>query len=133
MSSETKLQTAIIDALKSAGYHPMRNNGGLIRASGRRIRMGLGNGSADIIMCVRGRFVGIEVKDESEQSSAQKDWQAELEGDGGLYFVVTSVREAMIAVLSVPGLPPTAPPQHVSISQQRRFAIVAAEECKRAK
>ena len=127
MSNETKLQSAIIDALEAAGYHPMRNNSGAMK---RRYVVGLGAGSADIILCINGRFVALEIKDGSEQSSAQKAWQAEIEGDGGLYFLVTSVREAMIAVLSVPGARPVAPPHPVSLSVQRRLAICAAEKCR---
>ena len=127
MSNETKLQSAIIDALNTAGYHPMRNNSGAMK---RRYVVGLGPGSADIILCINGQFVALEVKDGSDQSSAQKSWQAEIEGDGGMYFLVTSVREAMIAVLSVPGPRPVLPPEAVSLSVQRRLAICAAEKCK---
>jgi len=115
MSAETIIQTAILKALgtehdltwlekgivqkKKSGVfesaHGMfwRANSGALRGSSHALANPAG--TADIIGCVGGRFVGIEVKQPGKaQSDAQRLWQAKVEAAGGLYAVVYGVREA---------------------------------------
>jgi hypothetical protein len=47
------------------------------------------NGIADIVACISGKMVGIEVKYGSDrQSQAQREYQEQLEAAGGLYVIV---------------------------------------------
>lgn len=50
-------------------------------------------GTADISATIRGRAVKIEVKMKDRQSQAQKDYQAEIERAGGVYWIVRSFSE----------------------------------------
>jgi len=98
--SETQLVSAILDALAvEPGVLAMRNAQLTARRSGRAVRAGLGKGSADIIACVDGLFVGIEVKlpgqpwDEEQENWACKLWRAK-----GEYYLVRSVQQARQAI-----------------------------------
>lgn len=73
-----------------------RNNVGLATTDrGTKIKFGLFPGSADLIGCFRGRFVGVEIKTEvGRQSKDQKLWQGCVESKGGLYFIVRSEADA---------------------------------------
>ena len=63
------------------------------------IKYGLGVGSADVIVCYRGRFIGLEFKSEDgRHKDKQRIWQAAVERAGGRYRVVRSVEEAVAAV-----------------------------------
>lgn len=57
---------------------------------------GLAKGSADLIGCFRGRFVGVELKTPvGRQSTHQQKWQAALEARAaGLYYLVRSEDDA---------------------------------------
>lgn len=76
-----------------------RANSGVFRgASGQPVRANP-SGTADIIGCVRGQMVALEVKtDTGKQSPEQVRWQAAFEGAGGKYRVVRSVSEALAFV-----------------------------------
>lgn len=51
-------------------------------------------GDPDIIICLDGRFVAIEVKTpEGRQSDIQKQREKEIRDSGGAYFVVRSLDE----------------------------------------
>lgn len=57
----------------------------------RRIHYGL-KGSADLIACISGRFVGIEVKSSvGIQSKEQRAFQSAVERCGGIYILARSV------------------------------------------
>ncbi len=61
----------------------------------KKIRYGLFKGSADIIGCYRGRFIGLELKSPiGRQSPEQRMWQVVVERYGGIYQVVRSPDEA---------------------------------------
>jgi len=94
--SETKLVSAILDALAAEpGVVAWRNSVG---ARGHR-RFGLGVGSADIIACVDGRFLALEVKDaKGVQSDEQQRWGNSVWLHGGHYVIVRSVAAARKAV-----------------------------------
>ncbi len=74
-----------------------RNNVGVAKTDrGAVVRFGLFPGSADLIGCFRGRFVGVELKTPvGRQSPEQKKWQRQVEDrGGGLYFIVRSEDDA---------------------------------------
>lgn len=100
---ETELRDAIRDALLRSGVLAIVN-----AQVGRTHRGGLGTGSADLICCVRGRFVGIEVKMLGKPATAdQLAWGELIRRHGGAYYVVTSVAEAIVAV-GISGVGPRA-------------------------
>lgn len=69
-----------------------------------KYKRGLGEGSADIIGVVRGRFVALEVKRPGErQRPAQLEWASKVILAGGVYSLVTSVEEAVDAVMEARG------------------------------
>ena len=73
----------------------MRNNTGMARDGRHAVRFGLGVGSADWILCWRGRFVGVEVKTgRYRQTERQKRWQANIERAGGLYRILDESTDA---------------------------------------
>lgn len=131
MSNETALQSAILAALEQLGYHPKRNNVGSRRVGGRFLRYGLGPGTEDICLCVSGRWVALEVKDDGQLGPLQVERQRELTADGGHYFVVRSVLEAVLAVHHVRDLVKREQEQRrvVTLDEQRALAAAAAEVC----
>jgi len=80
------------------------NTGALPDATGRLIRYGLADGSADLIACAWGRFVAIEVKLErprgkpSKHLASQLAWLAQLEAHGGIGGVAWDVESALAIV-----------------------------------
>ena len=63
------------------------------------IRYGLGIGSADVVACARGEFVGVEFKaPRGAVSEEQETWGEAVERAGGRYVPVRSVEEAVRAV-----------------------------------
>lgn len=97
MKEETLLRNAIRDALLRIGVLCWTN-----AQVGRTYHGGLGKGSADLILCVGGRFAGMEVKVGREQpSTEQQAWGDQVRDHGGEYFVVRSVADAIVAVRSL--------------------------------
>lgn len=79
-----------------------RNNTGALRdETGRMVRYGLADGSADLIACAWGRFVAIEVKREqprgkpSKHLAEQLAWIAQVESFGGVGGIAWDVPSAM--------------------------------------
>jgi len=121
--SETQLVSAILDALRlEPGVMAMRNAQLTARRSGRAVRAGLGKGSADIIACVDGLFVALEVKlprgnwDEDQERWARRLWRAK-----GEYYLVTSVQQARqaIAAARIPMPGRKAPDQTRAVPMRR--------------
>jgi hypothetical protein len=51
-------------------------------------------GTADLLCCIFGRFYAIEVKFKRDtQKAAQKQYQEEVEGAGGVYWIVKTYAE----------------------------------------
>ena len=101
--SENVIQAEILLAIgRIPGLLCWRNNtGALPDKAGRVIRYGL-VGSPDILVCYRGRFVGIEVKTATgKQREAQVNFQRALERSGGLYVVARSVSDAVSAIEAI--------------------------------
>jgi hypothetical protein len=72
--------------------------GALPSRTGRVVRFGL-IGSPDIIGCVNGRFVGIEVKSSTgKQREAQANFQRAFEKAGGIYILARSASDAVSAI-----------------------------------
>ena len=98
MTSEQAIQSQILVAIGALdGVLAWRQNVGVgTTLDGRHARWGT-PGQADIICCVRGRFVAIEVKRPrgGRQSRAQKRWQAACEAAGGRYVMARSVADAL--------------------------------------
>ncbi len=67
------------------------------------IKYGLGVGSADVIICHKGSFIALEFKADSDQSEEQERWQGWVERAGGVYVVVRSTEEAVMAVKEAVG------------------------------
>jgi hypothetical protein len=56
---------------------------------------GLGAGSSDLILCVRGRFVGLELKTKKGRAEKeQKGWCRKVQMAGGEYLIARTVEEA---------------------------------------
>ena len=97
----TDLVLAIVHALRAHGVLCWRNETGLgYTARGTHLRYGLCPGSADIIACVGGVFVGLECKTGSARREPdQIAWARAVNEAGGRAVVVRSVNEATEACL----------------------------------
>jgi hypothetical protein len=98
-------ETAIVGAIKEAlalepGLLISRNNtGSLYDRHGRPVRFGLGRGSADLVGCLDGRYIALEVKTPKGKTSGWQDaWLQSVRDAGGFACVVRSVFEARAAV-----------------------------------
>ena len=99
--SETEIQNNIKAALnKLPGVICYRNSVFAGRMpSGYYASAGLGKGSADLICCVNGTFLALEVKVPGKKAEEhQKAWGQALTDRGGVYKVVSSVTEAVAVV-----------------------------------
>jgi phosphopantothenoylcysteine synthetase/decarboxylase len=62
-------------------------------------RMGMRKGAPDLVILHSGRIMGLEVKSpDGMLSREQKEFRAEWVGAGGLYAVVRSVKEGIVAL-----------------------------------
>lgn len=100
MGTETEIQSQVLDALKLAWPAPgawwHRNNTGRIR---RRFISGLGTGSPDIVGCIDGLFVGVEIKVPGQWGSEDQEcWRIQHELAGGIYVLAHSAQEALDGV-----------------------------------
>ena len=98
--SEGQIQDAIRLALTDEpGLVVWRNNTGVAEHRGARVRYGLAIGSADLIGCLDGRFIALEVKTAAGRTSPeQRMWLDLVRRNGGFAAVVRSVDEARAAI-----------------------------------
>ncbi len=107
--SETDISRDILEALRIAFCAPgawwERCNTGTARMRGSHVKVGLGEGTADIIGCFQmsrsgpGIMIGVEVKKPGEkQNENQLLWQARHVAAGGIYVVATNTQEAINVV-----------------------------------
>ena len=98
--SEGQIQDAIRLALTDEpGLVVWRNNTGVAEHRGARVRYGLAVGSADLIGCLDGRFIALEVKTAAGRASPeQRLWLDLVRRNGGFAAVVRSVEEARAAI-----------------------------------
>jgi hypothetical protein len=93
---ETEIQAAILDYLRLKGHFFFRCNSGAFKTQhGSFVRFGT-PGAPDLIGCVDGKFVGLEVKTATGKlSETQKALAASLRAAGGAYHVVRSIDDVM--------------------------------------
>ena len=98
--SEGHIQDEIRLALSDEpGLLLWRNNTGVAEHRGARVRYGLAVGSADLIGCLDGRFVALEVKSPTGRATwEQRLWLDLVRRHGGFAAVVRSVDEARAAI-----------------------------------
>lgn len=98
--SEGHIQDEIRLALSDEpGLVLWRNNSGVAEHRGQRVRYGLAVGSADLIGCLDGRFIALEVKTAVGRASLeQRQWLDLVRRHGGFAAVVRSVDEARAAI-----------------------------------
>ena len=59
-------------------------------------------GLPDIIVIIKGRFVGLEIKQpKGRQSTEQKTFEQAIKKAGGFYFLIRSLNEAIQAIDSI--------------------------------
>lgn len=93
---EAQLKQTVLTTLKRLGIWAMGN---AINARGK-YRAGLEDGSPDVICILPplGCLLGLELKVDTKQRPAQKEWQTKHEALGGEYAIVCTVQEAVDAV-----------------------------------
>lgn len=85
------LTRSILIELSPHGIAWANQTGALKDATGRLVRYGL-PGSSDILGCIKGRFIGIEVKvGRDRQRTNQADFAAAVERAGGIYILARSI------------------------------------------
>ena len=98
--SEGQIQDEIRLALSDEpGLVMWRNNVGVAMHRGSRVVYGLAVGSADLIGCLDGRFVALEVKTPAGRLAPdQRRWADLVRDRGGYVATVRSVAEARAAI-----------------------------------
>lgn len=93
---ETDIQAAILDYLRLKGHFFWRNNSGAFKTErGGFYRVGT-PGAPDIIGCVDGKFVGLEVKTpKGKLSEDQQEFARGLRTAGGAYHLVRSIDDVI--------------------------------------
>ena len=92
--AEKALQTQIIEYLRGCGAY-VYNAGGSASAA---------KGTPDLLVCYRGRFIGLEVKKPKDSYGVTKPQQmriAQIRGADGLAGVVTSIDEVREGVAAI--------------------------------
>lgn len=98
--SEGQIQDEIRLALSDEpGLVLWRNNVGVAMHRGSRVVYGLAVGSADLVGCLNGRFVALEVKTPMGRLAPdQRRWADLVRARGGFVATVRSVAEARAAI-----------------------------------
>ena len=93
---EAELQSAILHYLRLKGHFFWRNNSGAFKTErGGFYRVGTA-GAPDIIGCVEGKFVGLEVKTGTGKlNDMQQEFCRALQAVGGCYHVVRSIDDVI--------------------------------------
>ena len=100
---EKEIQKVIIEYLqylenRSLLYFFRSGAGAMKLDSGRYFKTGKA-GCPDITVCIKGKFVGLEVKtDKGIQSVSQLNAQRQIEKAGGFYYIVRSVKEVELII-----------------------------------
>lgn len=106
---EKDTQEQIRLAVEACGVMVMRNNNGVAKFGKHWVRYGLGNGSADLILCVppHGRLCGIEVKRPKGgvESERQRLWHEHIRMMGGVAGFARNITEALKLVAEARELP----------------------------
>jgi len=101
---QRRILIALSQAFQGEGVFWQNDTGTARSMDGKRtIRFGL-VGSSDIIGCLRGRFVGIEVKTVTgKQRDSQKNFERLIKAVGGVYIVARSPEQAIEELISALG------------------------------
>ena len=85
--TENTVKNEVMEYLDSLNIYHWRNN------TGRRGKVNYGRiGSADIIgLLLDGRLIAVETKCKTKQSKSQKEFQANIEDNNGVYILARSV------------------------------------------
>ena len=94
---ENEIQKAILEYLNYIGkiYFFRAGSGAIRTENGNYFKSGK-VGCPDIVVCYKGKFIGLEVKTEKgKQSDYQKVAEQEIKRAGGKYFMVRSINDVM--------------------------------------
>lgn len=94
---ESEIQKSIIQYLsyRKDTYYVRVGSGGIKTADGRYFKSGK-KGCPDILICYKGRFIGLEVKNEKgKQSEFQETAKKEIEKVGGKYYIVKDIDDVV--------------------------------------
>lgn len=88
---ETEIQSSILQLLRALGALAWRNQA--IPVRGRKA-LPFTIGIPDVLCVVRGRLIGIEVKDHKGKLSPEQEvWRDRIQGAGGLWMLARSSAE----------------------------------------
>lgn len=101
--TEAQIQRQIMEWLELQGYLPTRINSGAMTATHngktRYFKFNSRKGTSDILCCVHGRFVAIEVKRHGGKlSTDQQDFLQAVEVSGGTALVAYSLDDVIAQV-----------------------------------
>jgi hypothetical protein len=92
--TEHAIQQQILDWLTLKRIFHYRQNSGGLKKGNHFVKFGA-PGAPDIVVVIKGIYIGLEVKAyRGEQSRQQKDFQTALNAAGGCYFIVRSLEDA---------------------------------------
>lgn len=103
--SEKAIETQILNVLKLKGLFFWKNQTtGIFDPTRKVFRKTKNphaiNGVSDILGCIQGRFVAIEVKSKTgKMSESQKQFQSKINHEGGLAFTVNNL-DSCLEILS---------------------------------
>lgn len=105
-ATEKEIQAAILDYLETIGAVAIRVNSGMqfIQDSngGTRVFRGAKKGCPDILVCWRGRFIGIEVKSRrGKVTSDQNEFHQTIIAAGGLVLVARTIADVESFILAI--------------------------------
>lgn len=94
MSEANNITKSIILFLRYNGHYAERINNIARQINGKFIKSQTSKGTPDIMACINGYFVGVEVKAGKDRMSEEQKHQRELiEKSNGYYFIAKSFRE----------------------------------------
>ena len=100
---ESKIQKKILDYLDERMFYGelvyARVNSGMLHLSGGGCAKGAPAGFPDIMILYKGKFIGVEVKQEKgKQSDVQVEMQKKIEDSGGIYIIARSLNDVIALV-----------------------------------
>ena len=101
-ASEKEIQNTIIEWLNAKRIFCYRqNSGSFIDKAKHYYKFASIDGLPDIVVIVRGRYIGLEVKRKGgKQRDSQIETERAIKNAGGNYFTVYSLEEAMASIES---------------------------------
>lgn len=101
VTRETEAATlrACLDYLKLVGALAIRANSGAVKVGGRFVRFNSAKGCSDILACLAGRWVSVEVKaPDGRLTPDQGEFLDDVRRAGGVALCVRSVAELAAAL-----------------------------------